>query len=61
MPENPENHRKHDPHEIEGVTGRSSMAAAFPWIRVSFCVGLWLGDSSPRPIAREDMAKAQQP
>lgn len=38
MPENPENHRKHDPHEIEGVTSRSSKVAAFPWIRVSLFV-----------------------
>ena len=33
-----ENQRKHDPHEIEGVTGHGSVAASFPWIRLSLFV-----------------------
>jgi len=38
MPSNPENQRKSDPHEIDGVKSRESKMARFPWLRVSFFV-----------------------
>ncbi len=38
MPPSQENQKKHDPKEIEGVKNRTSKAAAFPWLRVSFFI-----------------------
>lgn len=52
MPPHPENEKKHDPHEIEGVKNRHARAHAFPWLRASFlvlCVGLVVLLLSPLP------------
>ncbi|MGB2560837.1 MAG: glycoside hydrolase family 75 protein [Akkermansiaceae bacterium] len=52
MPSHPENHKKHDPHEIEGVKSRHARAHSFPWLRVSFfvlCVGMVALLFSPIP------------
>ena len=38
MPPSQDNQKKHDPKELEGVKNRSSKAAAFPWIRISFFI-----------------------
>lgn len=52
MASNSENQKKNDPHEIDGVKGRSSKAASFPWIRVSIFVlvcGLVIIAQGPLP------------
>lgn len=52
MPAHPDNHKKHDPHEIEGVKNRHGRAHSFPWLRASFlvlCVGLVALLFSPVP------------
>jgi hypothetical protein len=52
MPPHHENQRKHDPHELEGVKGRSHKARSFPWIRFSIFVlvcGLIIALNGPLP------------